>query len=163
MYTVAGQADGQAGCQCDGGPATQAYLDDPWGITIDAAGDLYIADTGNNRIQEVPAAAGTQWGQSMTAGYMYTIAGAQYGTEGYSGDGGPAASALLGDPIALALDKAGDIYIADSWNSRVQESRRGDRHPVGPVDDRRRHLHRRGQRHRRPTAAPETAARPPPR
>ena len=121
VYTIAGQADGQAGCQCDGGPATQAYLNDPWGITIDAAGDLYIADSGNNRIQEVPAANGTQWGQPMTAGDMYTIAGNQYGTGGSSGDGGPASQALLDNPIALTMDPGGDIYIADSWNSRVQE------------------------------------------
>ena len=121
VYTIAGQADGRAGCQCDGGPATQAYLNDPWGITIDAAGDLYIADSGNNRIQEVPAATGTQWGQSMTAGDMYTIAGNQYGTAGSSGDGAPAAQALLNNPIALTMDPGGDIYIADSSNNRVQE------------------------------------------
>ena len=83
IYTIAGQANGQAGCQCDGHPATQAYLDDPMGIVLDSAGDLYIADTGNNRIQEVPASGGMQWGQNMTAGYMYTVAGQQYGAAGY--------------------------------------------------------------------------------
>ncbi len=121
VYTIAGQADGQAGCQCDGLPATKAFLDHPTGIAADAAGDLYIADSGNNRIQEVPNENGVQWGQQMTAGDMYTVAGAQNGTEGYTGDGGPAASALLGNPVALALDKAGDIYIADTWNNRIQE------------------------------------------
>jgi len=121
VYTIAGQADGQAGCQCDGKPATQAYLNDPMGMTIDANGDLYIADTSNNRIQEVPNENGTQWGQSMTDGYMYTIAGNQYGTAGYSGDDGPAASALLDDPRGVVMDAAGDIFIADSWNSRIQE------------------------------------------
>ena len=121
IYTIAGQADGQAGCQCDGHPATQAYLNDPMGIVLDSAGDLYIADNGNNRIQEVPATTGTQWGQSMTAGYMYTVAGQQYGAAGDYGDGGPAASALLNHPDALAVDKAGDIYIVDSWNNRIQE------------------------------------------
>jgi hypothetical protein len=122
VYTIAGQANGQAGCQCDGAPAIDAFLDHPTGVAVDANGDLYIADSGNNRIQEVPNENGTQWGQSMTAGDMYTIAGAQYGTEGYTGDGGPAASALLGNPVALALDKAGDIYIADTWNNRIQEA-----------------------------------------
>jgi RHS repeat-associated protein len=121
VYTIAGQADGQAGCQCDGGPATAAFLDHPTGIAVDPAGDLFIADSGNNRIQEVPNVGGLQWGQSMTAGDMYTIAGNQYGTEGYTGDGGPASAALLGNPVALALDTAGDIYIADTWNNRIQE------------------------------------------
>jgi hypothetical protein len=121
VYTVAGNADGQAGCVCDGHPATQAYLNDPAGIVFDAAGDLYIADNGNNRIQEVPAASGTQWGQPMTAGYMYTVAGSAAGAAGNAGDGGPAAAAFLDRPVALALDKAGDMYIADSYNNRVQE------------------------------------------
>jgi RHS repeat-associated protein len=105
VYTIAGQADGQAGCQCDGHLATQSFLDDPMGLAIDANGDLYVADAGNNRIQEVPNESGTQWGQSMTAGYMYTIAGNQYGTAGDTGDQGP----------------AGYIYIADQWNNRIQE------------------------------------------
>jgi RHS repeat-associated protein len=121
VYTIAGHANGQAGCQCDGLLATSGYLDDPWGITIDNNGDLYVADSGNNRIQEVAAATGTQWGQSMTAGYMYTIAGNQYATAGYTGDGGAASAALLNNPIALTMDGHGNIYIADSWNSRVQE------------------------------------------
>jgi RHS repeat-associated protein len=121
IYTVAGQANGAPGCQCDGYPATQAYLNDPVGIVTDAAGDLYIADNGNNRIQEVPAASGTQYGQSMTAGYMYTIAGDQYGTSGYTGDGGAATSALLNQPESLAVDKAGDVFIADAGNNRIQE------------------------------------------
>jgi trimeric autotransporter adhesin len=121
VYTIAGQANGQVGCKCDGLIATSGYLDNPWGITIDNSGDLYIADSGNNRIQEVPASGGTFWGQSMTAGYMYTIAGYQYATPGYTGDGGPASAALLDNPIALTMDAAGNIYIADSWNNRVQE------------------------------------------
>ena len=89
IYTIAGRANGQPGCQCDGTPATNAYLYDPMGIVLDSAGNLYIADTGNNRIQEVPASGGIQWGQSMTAGYMYTVAGQQYGAAGYWGNGGP--------------------------------------------------------------------------
>ena len=127
VYTIAGQADGQAGCQCDGRLATQAYLDDPMGVVIDASGNLYIADTGNNRIQEVPAASGTQWGQAMTAGYMYTVAGYQFGDAGSSGDGGPATSATLADsalldhPQGLAVDQAGDLFIADTGNNRIQE------------------------------------------
>ena len=121
VYTIAGQANGQAGCQCDGGPATGAFLDHPTGVAVDPAGDLFIADSGNNRIQEVPNVGGPQWGQTMAVGDMYTIAGDQHGAEGYTGDGGPAGQALLGNPVALALDKAGDIYIADTWNNRIQE------------------------------------------
>jgi RHS repeat-associated protein len=121
VYTIAGEADGQPGCTCDGAPAYYAYLDHPDGIAIDSAGDLYIADSGNNRIQEVPNSSGIQWGQNMSLGDMYTIAGNQYAESGYSGDDGPAGQALLGDPIALTMDPAGDIYIADSWNNRVQE------------------------------------------
>jgi RHS repeat-associated protein len=121
VYTIAGQADGQAGCSCDGIPSTQTYLNDPMGMTIDASGDLFIADTSNNRIQEVPNENGVQWGQNMTTGYMYTIAGNANGAAGYSGDAGPAGSALLDDPRGLVMDAAGDIFIADSWNSRIQE------------------------------------------
>ena len=121
VYTIAGQANGQSGCQCDGHLATQAYLSHPTGVAIDAAGDLYIADAGNNRIQEVPNSTGIQWGQSMTLGYIYTIAGNQYGTAGYAGNAGPASAALLDNPQGLVMDTAGDIYIADSWNNRIQE------------------------------------------
>jgi trimeric autotransporter adhesin len=121
VYTVAGQGDGQTGSTADGGAATASDLNDPWGIAVDPAGNLYIADAGNNRVQEVPAANGTQWGQSMTAGDMYTIAGNQYSSAGYTGDGGPASAALLNFPNALTMDPSGDIYISDSDNSRVQE------------------------------------------
>ena len=61
----------------------------------------------------MPAASGTQWGQSMTANDVYTVAGSSSGTSGHSGDGGAATSATLNGPGGVALDTAGDLYIAD--------------------------------------------------
>jgi RHS repeat-associated protein len=121
VYTVAGSASGGYGYSGDGGPATSALLNGPAGVAVDGGGNLYIADFGNNRIQEVPAASGTQWGQSMTAGDMYTVAGSASGTVGSSGDGGPAAAALLDAPEDVAVDGQGNLYIADTSNARVQE------------------------------------------
>jgi RHS repeat-associated protein len=125
VYTIAGQANGQyngtTGSQSDGTVATNAYLNDPWGIVVDPAGNLYIADTGNNRIREVPLTSHTQFNTAMTAGDIYTIAGQASGVAGNSGDLGLATSAYLNDPNAIAMDAAGNIYISDSWNNRVQE------------------------------------------
>ena len=118
IYTVAGT--GTAGHSGDGGAATAAHLDLPTGVALDPAGDLYIADQYNNRAQEVAAATGTQRGQSMTAGDIYTVAGSASGADGYSGDGGAATSALLNGPDAIAVDPAGDLYIADTANNRAQ-------------------------------------------
>ena len=71
IYTVAGSSSGASGYSGDGGVATSAKLDGPTDITFDSAGDLYIADKQNNRIQEVPIASGTQWGQSMTQPHVH--------------------------------------------------------------------------------------------
>ncbi len=120
MYTVAGSSTGVSGSTGNGGPAASAKLQNPDGVTFDAAGDLYIADSANERVQEVPASTGTQWGQAMTAGDMYTIAGTN-GVIGTSGDSGPAAQAQLSFPATLAIDNSGNLYIADSFNARVQE------------------------------------------
>ncbi len=72
---------------------------------MDAAGNLVIADTGNNRVRVVAASTGTFYGQAMTAGDIYTVAG--NGTSGFSGDGGPATSAELTSPPGVAVDAAG--------------------------------------------------------
>ena len=77
------------------GAATSALLNTPDDITFDASGNLYIVDGANNRIQEVAASTGTQWGQSMTANDIYTVAGSSSGSSGHTGDGGAATSALL--------------------------------------------------------------------
>ena len=86
-YVVAGSSSGTAGDSGDGGAATSALLNTPWGLALDGSGNLFISDQSNNRIQEVPAATGTQFGISMTADHMYTIAGSATGTAGSSGDG----------------------------------------------------------------------------
>jgi RHS repeat-associated protein len=120
-YTVAGSAVGTPGSSGDGDAAATALLDQPGLLALSASGDLYIADWGNNRAQEVPAGTGTQWGQAMTAGDMYTVAGSASGAHGRSGDGGPAGSSLLSGLNAVSLDAAGDLYISDSGNNVVRE------------------------------------------
>ncbi len=121
IYTVAGSSTGSSGHSGDGGAATSALLDGAGGIGLDAAGDLYVGDYSNNRVQEVAAASGTQWGQSMTANDIYTIAGSSSGSSGHTGDGGAATSALLDNPTAAILDAAGNLYIDDATNNRIQE------------------------------------------
>ena len=122
VYTVAGSAWGIAGNSGDSGPATSALLSYPNAVALDSAGDLYIADTSNNRVQEVAASNGTQWGSiSMTAGDIYTVAGSSTGTSGYSGDTDVATTALLNSPYGVMVDHSGDLYIGDSGNNRVQE------------------------------------------
>ena len=106
ITTVAG--NGQAGYSGDGGPATVASLNNPVGVAVDAAGNLCIADSGNQRIRRV-----------SPAGIITTVAG--NGVEFYAGDGGPATSASLRDPWAVAVDAAGNLYIADTDNERIRK------------------------------------------
>ncbi len=109
----------------DGGPATAALLTGPAGLAVDAAGNVYISDSGNNQVREIANATGTQWGQPMTASDIYTVAGSQSGAAGSvgsgDGDGGPATAAALSDPQQIALDTAGDLYITDTSSNRVRE------------------------------------------
>jgi hypothetical protein len=88
--------------------ATAASLDAPAGIAYDAAGNLYIADLNHNVIREV-----------TVAGIITTIAGT--GEQGFAGDGGPAISALLDSPAGIAVDTAGNVYIADTHNNRIRK------------------------------------------
>ena len=112
ITTVAG--NGTQGYSGDGGPATSAAFNfgNYGGLAVDASGDLFIADQGNNRIREV-----------TTDGIIHTVAG--NGIPGYSGDGGPATSASLGinafTYVGIALDAAGNLLIADSLNNRIRK------------------------------------------
>ena len=81
---------------------------------------MIIADAANNRVQEIDKVAGTQWGKSMAASDIYTIAGSPTGTAGTGGDAGLVASALLDYPQAVVWSSP-NLYIADAVNSRVQE------------------------------------------
>ena len=111
ISTVAG--DGTRDYGGDGGPATGARLFSPRGVAVDGAGNLYIADTWNHRIRKVDA-----------AGVISTVAGfgrtGEFGG-GFGGDGGPAVAAQLYRPTGVALDGAGNLYIADSWNYRIRK------------------------------------------
>ncbi len=110
ITTIAG--NNQTGYLGDGGPARQAELDNPEGVAVDAAGNVYIADTLNHVIRKVTA----------STGIITTIAGIfpLTGIGGYKGDGGPATQALLNTPKAVAVDAAGNVYIADSFNNRIR-------------------------------------------
>jgi hypothetical protein len=116
IYTVAG--DGRARYSGDGGPATKAGLDDPTDAAVGAAGNILIAGFGDNRVRLVAVASGTFFGQAVTAGDIYTVAGD--GTVGYSGDGGPATGAELSGPEGVAVDAAGNVVIADAGNNRLR-------------------------------------------
>jgi sugar lactone lactonase YvrE len=87
------------------GPALEAAFNTPSGLAIDAAGNLYVADTGNNRIRKM-----------STQGVVTTIAGD--GTAGYAD--GPASQAKFDGPIGVAVDKSGNVFVADSYNDRVR-------------------------------------------
>ncbi|MGG1518031.1 cadherin-like beta sandwich domain-containing protein [Paenibacillus oryzisoli] len=94
----------------DGGPAIDAELNEPQAVAFDSAGNLYIADTKNNRIRKV----------DTTTGIIDTVAGSS-SMDGYSGDGGPAVSAKLNEPEGVAVDASGNLYIADTDNNRIRK------------------------------------------
>jgi uncharacterized protein (TIGR03437 family) len=107
--TYAGKANGVSGFYGDGGPAYLAQLFGPQGIAFDAAGNLYVADTGNQRIRKID-----------TNGIITTVAGSS-SVGGYAGDGGPATSALLYNPSGVSVDPNGHLYIADWFNSVIRK------------------------------------------
>jgi carboxypeptidase family protein/NHL repeat-containing protein len=166
ITTVAGSGPtgrGKGGFAGDGGPATAALLNSPQGIALDAMGNLYIADNGNQRIRKVGldgiittvAGGGTQpltdgaaataialssaWGLAVDSAGSLFIADfglnrilkmrpdgklsfyAGNGTAGFSGDGGPATAAQLNDARQIAVDSAGNLFIADRGNQRIRK------------------------------------------
>jgi sugar lactone lactonase YvrE len=106
IFTVAG--NGTNDFFGDSGAATNASLNNPAAVALDAQGNLFIADSGNNHIRKVD-----------TNGVITSVAGG--GTNGFAGDGGPATKAILNNPQGLALDAAGNLFIADSGNNRVRK------------------------------------------
>jgi uncharacterized protein (TIGR03437 family) len=93
----------------NGQQATNAFLNSPSGVAVDAAGNIYIADTGNNEVRKVNAATGI----------ISAFAGSTTG--GFAGDGAAATSAQLHSPSAVTLDSAGNVYIADTANNRIRK------------------------------------------
>jgi sugar lactone lactonase YvrE len=115
-YLIAGT--GEEGFSGDGGPATAAELDRPQGVAVDANGNVLISDTDNQEVRVVAATTGVFYGQAMTAGNIYTIAGDH--SAGFGGDGGPANAAELAYPDGVALDSAGNVVVSDGGNGRIR-------------------------------------------
>jgi uncharacterized repeat protein (TIGR03803 family) len=107
IYTIAG--NGTGGYTGDGGPATAAEINAPSGVAVDSSGNIYIADSFNSVIREI----------NHSTGKISTVAG--NGTTGYKGDGGPATAAELFDPNGVAIDGAGNMFIADIYNNVIRE------------------------------------------
>jgi trimeric autotransporter adhesin len=106
ITTFAGTGD--PGATGDGGVATAAHLTTPYGLALDAGGDLYVSDLAENVVRKI-----------LASGIITTVAGT--GTAGFSGDGGVATKAQLNQPRGLAVDSAGNLFIADSGNHRVRQ------------------------------------------
>jgi trimeric autotransporter adhesin len=117
LTAVAGT--GVAGTAVPGRSARLSPLDDPQGVAVDAAGDLFIAETAACEVVEIPSHDETRLGTPLSGGHLSIVAGT--GVCGFSGDGGRATAAELWAPSAVTLDGAGDLLIADEGNSAVRE------------------------------------------
>jgi hypothetical protein len=121
IYTIAG--DGLCGYAGDGGQAVSAELYVPYQVAVDQTGNVIVADTFDNRIRVVAATTGVFYGQSMTVGHIYTIAGD--GTPGYQGDGGPATAAEIDFPADVGVDAGGSVVLAEQCQIRLVAARNG--------------------------------------
>ena len=119
IATIAGDgfmtSNGSGGYNKDGVPATTAELNFPYAVAFDAQGNMYIPDSANNRIREVMAVGGS----ITAASIITTVAGT--GTTGYTGDGGAANQAHLWSPSGVAVDAAGNVFIADTQNAAIRK------------------------------------------
>ena len=122
VTTIAGTGD--AGDSGDGGPALAAEINLPQDLEIGPDGKLYFADTNNHRVRRI----------DLTSGIIDAVAGT--GEKGYGGEGGPALEAKLNRPFGIAFDRRGDLYIADTFNSRIRRVKlsTGGPTPVFPAD-----------------------------
>jgi trimeric autotransporter adhesin len=114
VYTIAGS--GQLGSSGSGGPARKAEFWSPGGATTDRDGNVIFPDSGASVVWVIAVTDGTFYGQSMTAGDIYIVAGGG----ATLGDGGPATSALLGNPFEVAVTPAGSLLVPDSGDNRLR-------------------------------------------
>ncbi len=130
IYSIAGDStgtngEGTAGFNGDNQLATNAQLYYPEKGCVDSGGNVYIADSYNNKIRFIPKVSGTYFNQTMTASYIYSIAGDSTGTngagtEGFNGDNKLATTARLYFPNAVCVDSGGNVYIADTLNNKLR-------------------------------------------
>ena len=107
ISTIAG--NGNAGYSGDDAPASNATINSPFGMAIDADDNLYFADSGNHRIRKI----------DLATGLITTVAG--FGSPGFEGDGGHALDAAFNSPHGVDIDRYGNIYIADTYNNRIRK------------------------------------------
>ncbi|MGP8245338.1 MAG: IPT/TIG domain-containing protein [Bryobacteraceae bacterium] len=126
---IAGACVVTSGCSVgysgDNGLAVLAGLIEPYGVAVDAAGNVYIAERNDGRIRQVAA------GPNYLNNYIFTIIG--NGNIGFSGDGGNALAAQLSAPTGVALDSAGNVYVADSQNYRIRRVPNAGKGNIGTV------------------------------
>ena len=121
ISTVAGDNSLGAGFAGDLGPATSAQLKNPSSVAVDPAGNIYIADPASNVVRVVCATETPIACKNVASGDIDTFAGNYVTGAQYTGDGGPATSALLNNPVAVVLDAAGNLYISDSGNNAIRK------------------------------------------